>query len=162
MVGFDGFFLTLVHNNVFHRATCGMGEKRIPVLQLGSVRWKSAGRFGPGFIQFALTGATEKRSLFGRQVWDAAGDENALLFSHRQQPAFREIRKAVEKALAARHVAATAAIRGSGLLEVITGLESLAQLLESGKLSQDEFDVLKSRLLARLYADLALDSNAGA
>lgn len=156
LVGFDGFFLTLVHDGRFHRATCGRGEKRIPVLQLGSVRWKPAGRFGPGFIQFALAGGNERRSLFGRHSRDAARDENALRFSRRQQPAFEELRKAVEESLADRQLAA-AAIRRPGPLELVTGLKHLAQLQEEGKLTQDEFEVLKSRMLARLYSGLAPD-----
>ncbi|KNB53056.1 hypothetical protein [Streptomyces caatingaensis] len=156
LVGFDGSFLTLIHDGLLPGGTPGRSEKRIPVLQLGAIRWRPAGRrIGLGCIQFVPAGAGERRPLFGRHARNAAGGGNALLFTHRQQPAFEALRKAVEAVLAQRHLAATGTSRPPGPLDAVAGVESLARLLDEGKLTRDEFDVLKSRLLSRLYADLA-------
>ncbi|MBH1939019.1 DUF4429 domain-containing protein [Streptomyces sp. AV19] len=152
LIGFDGFFITVVHHGLLHRATCGRGEKRIPVHQLGSVRWKPAGRFALGFIQFSLAGGNEKRSLFGRQSLDAAGDENALLFTYRQQSGFEKLKKSVEETLAIRWPNIPPGSHPSGPLAVIGGLQSLERLLENGTLTHEEFAVLKPRLLGLLPA----------
>lgn len=95
----DGTLIRIQRRGFLARATVGKGEKTIPVRHLTAVQLKPAGPFTNGFIQFTLGGGTERRSTFGRQTQDAASDENSVVFTRGQQPAFDALRAAVEAAL---------------------------------------------------------------
>jgi len=80
------------------RMTVGKGEKRIPVRAIAAIQLKPAGMVR-GFIQFTVPGGNEGRSRFGSQSVDAAKDENSVLFTFSQQPAFEQLRSAIEQAI---------------------------------------------------------------
>lgn len=73
----------------------------MPINHITSMQLKPAGLMN-GFIQFSLAGGVEKQSKFGRQSNDAARDENAVMFTKKQQSAFEELRAAIERAMVAR------------------------------------------------------------
>jgi hypothetical protein len=99
-VSFDGAMVTITRRGALGRMTAGKGEKRIPVRSITAVRWKPAGAMVNGYIQFTLPGGVETRQRAGNQTVAAARDENAVVFTRRQQPAFEELRAAVEAVLA--------------------------------------------------------------
>lgn len=70
------------------------GAKRVAVRSISAVQFRPAGLLVSGFLQIAFQGSTEsKRGLF-----DAAKDENTIMFTRRQQPAFEAIRDGIEVA----------------------------------------------------------------
>lgn len=76
---FDGDFVTLQHVGL-GRGVVGKGVKRIPLSSVTAVQIKPAGALVNGFIQFTIPGGNERRSGFGAQTRDAAGDENSIIF----------------------------------------------------------------------------------
>lgn len=100
-VVFDGQFVSLQRKGFLARIPVGKGEKRIPLRSINAVQIKPAGPMMNGFIEFSLGGGDERRSQFGRQTVDAVNNENAVMFTRKQQSAFEQLRTVVEQAIAA-------------------------------------------------------------
>ncbi|ODU07492.1 MAG: hypothetical protein ABS81_01220 [Pseudonocardia sp. SCN 72-86] len=151
-VTFDGATVAISRRGFAARASIGKGEKRIPVRHITAVQFKPAGLLVNGFIQFTLGGSVERRSQFGRQSFDAAGDENSVLFSRQQQPAFEQLRDAIEHAMtygvAHQPPPPGPPPRPSG--GPVAELTQLAELHGSGALTDDEFAEAKRRLIGRM------------
>lgn len=151
MVVVDDDFVSIVRTGVRARLVVGKGEKRIPLSSISGVQWKPAGLVIEGFIQFTLAGGNERRSKFGSQSFDAAKDENSVVFTKGQQPAFEAVRARVEKAVADRgrpQAAATAAAPAAP--DLVDQLQRLAGLRDQGVLTEAEFQAKKADLLARM------------
>jgi len=142
-VSFDGSFVTITRSGMT-RLTVGKGEKRIPLGSISGVEFKPAGALVNGFIQFTIPGGVERRSRAGSRTVDAGRDENSVLFTRKEQPAFDELRRLIEAAMVQRAAPMTA-----GPSSVADELAKLARLVEQGLLSRQEFDVQKARLLGR-------------
>ena len=149
----DGGFVTIQRKGFLARSGVGKGEKRIPLRQITAVQFKPAGAMISGFIQFSLGGGTERRSAFGRQSFDAASDENSVMFTKKQQPEFEELRAAIEQGIAeghqpvpARHAAPILAPPSPGA-DMVGQLNQLADLHRQGALSDQEFQAAKFRLI---------------
>ena len=142
-VRFDGT-LVILRRTGLGRATVGKGEKRIPTRAITAIQLKPAGALTNGFIQFSFGGSDERRSAFGRQTFDAAGDENSMVFTRKGQPQLEALRHAVEASLA---TTSTAAPTPSDPYEQ---LRKLAELRDAGILSEEEFSAKKAELLGRL------------
>lgn len=99
-IAFDGRFVTILRKGFLARATLGKGEKRLPVKAITGVQWKPAGPLVNGFIQFTVPGGNEVRGRLGSQTANASKDENSVVFTKAQQPAFEQLRAAVEDAIA--------------------------------------------------------------
>jgi hypothetical protein len=145
-VVFDGQFVSLQRKGVLARLSVGKGEKRIPLRSINAVQLKPAGPVMNGYIEFSLGGGSERRAQFGRQTVDAVNNENAVMFTRKQQPAFDQLRAAVEQAIAASSVPQPAyAPPAAGLAGQ---LQQLDQMRQSGALSDQEFAQAKARLLS--------------
>lgn len=146
-VEFDGNFIAIRHKGALGRLTVGKGEKRIPLSSITSVQIKPAGALVNGYIQFSLPGGNEKRATFGRQTLDAAEDENSVIFTKAQEPQFIKLRDAIESAMVARsnpqvHVAPQVSSTSK-----LDELKKLAELRDSGILTEDEFALEKARIM---------------
>jgi hypothetical protein len=146
-VHFDGTYVTITRKGFLARASVGKGEKRIPLASIASVQWKPAGALVNGFIQFETAGVGGTRSGFGRQTTDAGRDENSVIFTKKQMPAFEQMRSAVEQALAARLNSQPMMMAPAAPASVADELAKLAGLVQQGLLSQQEFAQQKARLL---------------
>lgn len=146
-VRFDGDFVHIQHSGALSRVTVGKGSKRVPIHSISAIQIKPAGTTVSGYIHFTMGGAVERRAEFGRQTFDAAGDENSILFTKAEQPFFERVRDAVEVAIAAQRRPATAAAPAPDLVGQIKGL---ADLRDAGVLSEEEFQAKKVDLLARM------------
>lgn len=135
---FDGQYVTITRNGFLARATHGRGDKKIPLTAISAVQWKPAGMTN-GFIQLSIGGADRQAAKGGRTM-NAAKDENSVVFTRKQQPAFEALRAALEQAIAGQHTPAPAA-------SVADELGKLAELHRQGILSDAEFAAQKARLL---------------
>lgn len=144
-IEFDGDYVTIHRDSLLARSVVGKGEKRLHVAQIAAVQWKPAGAVVNGFIQFTVPGGNERRSRFGSQTNDAAKDENSVVFTKRQEPAFELLRAAVDARVAAQHAPAAAA--PAAVVSVADELSKLASLVQSGAITQEEFQQAKGRLL---------------
>jgi hypothetical protein len=156
---FDGVVVTLHRTGRLASMLLGTGTRTIPVRSMTGVKLKPAGLgTGRGFITFLVPGGAETPSDFGRQLVDAARDENSLVFNRRQQKAFeqlqRDVQAAVDSAADPTPPHGHPALKGAaGLAAVdnpLKSLRQLGQLLQAGVISQDEFDRAKARLLGRI------------
>jgi len=146
VVKFDGHFISITHKGALGRLTVGKGEKRIPISSISAVQIKPPGPVVNGFIQFTLPGTNERRSKFGRQTFDAASDENTIVFTKNQAPAFGALRDAVEQAIigqSAPQVVAPSAAQ-PGRLEQ---LKTLGELRDAGVITAEEFELEKTKLM---------------
>ncbi|MER6065092.1 DUF4429 domain-containing protein [Streptomyces sp. NPDC001792] len=142
-IQFDGEYVTITRKGFLARSMVGKGEKRLHIAQIAAVQWKPAGAFVNGFIQFTVPGGNERRSKFGSQTASASQDENSVVFTKQQQPAFEKLRAALDQAIAAQHAPQAAAAPVS----VADELAKLAALQQQGILSREEFEQQKARLL---------------
>jgi len=117
------------------------GEKRIPFASITAVQFKPSGTFTSGYIQFSILGGAESRG----GLLSATSDENSVLFKGAKQSAsFERLREIVEaSSKAARPSSATV---GSSIADDLT---KLANLLERGILTPEEFAAQKALLLNR-------------
>lgn len=145
-ITFDGQYITITRDTFLARSTVGKGEKRLHVAQISGVQWKPAGAVVNGFIQFTVPGGNERRSRLGSQTNDAAHDENSVVFTKKQQPAFEELRQALDVAISAQHAPA-AAVAAPSAASMADELAKLAALVQSGAITQEEFRQAKARLL---------------
>jgi hypothetical protein len=121
----------------------GKGFKAHSRSGITAVQMKPAGMGVRGFIQLTFAGGNETRSRFGKQSVDAAKDENSVLFTKKQQPAFEEVRTAIEVAIQGRNLGAPG-MPGSSAADEIA---KLVGLRDSGAISEEEFAAHKAKLL---------------
>jgi hypothetical protein len=146
-VSFDGALITITRKGFRARTTIGKGEKRIPLSSITAVQLKPAGAIVNGFIQFSLPGGNEGRSKFGSQTTDAVRDENTVIFTKKQQPAFEALRDRIEEAITSRHALSPQAQAAAP--DLADQLSKLATLRDKGILTDEEFATQKARLLAQ-------------
>ena len=99
-VSFDGHMVTITREGFAARLSHGRSEKRIPLNRIGSVQMKPVSLMTTGFIQFSVPGEVTNSSQKGSRSADAAADENAVLFTKKQQPEFETLNAALQSALA--------------------------------------------------------------
>ena len=68
------------------------GRKEIAIELVAGTRWKNATAFLNGYIQFSLIGDAEPRG----GAFDAAQDEDSVMFTNKQQPGFERARELIE------------------------------------------------------------------
>ena len=116
------------------------GDKLVPYSTITAVQFRAAGTFMAGLIQFTLLGGRE----FKGGMMEATKDENAVLFTKQQQPAFERLREHVQA-----EMAKPAASPEAPAPTAADELAKLADLVDRGFLSRDEFDARKRDLLSR-------------
>ena len=67
------------------------GNKEIPLKNITAVQFKSAG-MSNGYIQFSILGGNESTG----GVFDAAKDENSVMFTKKQEPMFQEVKRFID------------------------------------------------------------------
>jgi hypothetical protein len=119
------------------------GDKEILISQISSIQMKRAGLLN-GYIQFAFLGGTESRG----GVLAAAQDENTVLFSAAQQPAFEALKTEIDRRRQAL-LNPQANTQPRQPHSVADELEKLAALLSKGILTREEFEAQKRLVLSR-------------
>lgn len=143
-ISFDGATVVITREGFLARSTHGRSEKSLPVKSIGAVQIKPASALVNGHIQFSVSGESSKKSIGFGKSQDAAKDENAVIFTKKQAPAFEALRDAVRAAQAGGGVPAPAAP------DVASQIQQLGQLRDQGLLTDEEFDAKKAELLGRL------------
>lgn len=129
--------ITIRRKGVLAFVTQGLkGDKEIPISLLTAIQFRSAGLFTNGYIQFSFQGGSEAKG----GAFQAASDENTVLFTKDQQPAFEVLRGKLQP-LIGRPSAPI--VQGSYLDD----LERLATLRTNGILTEEEFQAKKKQIL---------------
>lgn len=160
---FDGRSVTITHKGytagIMHGT--GQGSKVIPLSSITAIQFKPATAWTYGFIQLSIGGEIARNyrpgSLSGlhfinKRHMDIAKDENAILFEYSTTFDFQNIADTIRAAIDERYatpispqIAAPSAVDGP--MEQIT---KLGALLNSGLITQAEFDSKKTLILSRI------------
>lgn len=116
------------------------GDKEILVKQISSIQFKKAGSLTNGYIQFAFSGGKEDQG----GLFDATKDENTVMFNKKQMPDFEKLKQAVEQKIEelSNHSSSPATS-----LDTADQIKKLADLRDSGILTEEEFSAKKKQLL---------------
>ena len=117
------------------------GGKTIPISSITSVQFKPI-KFngGPnGYIQFGILGGVES----GKGAWAAQRDENTIFFRWENREVAQQIREFIEQKIANQQKQPTVVQQTSAADE----LKKFKELLDSGVITQEEFDAKKKHLL---------------
>ena len=141
-------FLALEKNTIVIRSTGFLnamakggiqGEKRIPIRSVLSVQFKKATDATAGYIQFETAGGSQKAARGG--VFEAAGDENSVLFSVNDMPQFVTFRDKVNELLESGQEQSPSQVSAAD------ELAKFAKLRDDGVITEDEFAAKKKSLL---------------
>ena len=110
-------------------------DREIPIEQISSIHFKKAGRFLNGYIQLTIVGRSEKEVEF----WQAEHDENTIIFTIKQQPAFEKINDFLDTKI-------TLSKKKKAELSKLK-LEELTILRDMKIISEEEFREEKKQLL---------------
>ena len=138
---FDGHSVTIFREGLAS-LTLAKDGKSTPVASISAVQWKPAGPIMNGFIQFTIAGGIEVRSGAGRQTYDAVRDENSVVFTRKQMPAFEIMCGRVRHAIDSLRAPVTL------VQSVGDELTKLADLLRQGLITEEEFAQQKARLFS--------------
>jgi hypothetical protein len=114
------------------------GEKRIPIKSILSVQFKDATDLTAGYIQFETAGGSKNPARGG--AFEAAGDENSLLFNVDDAPQFKAIRDRVNQLLSEDSA-------GQGVVSNADELTKFSKLRDEGIITEEEFLAKKKQLL---------------
>ncbi|MCZ4124414.1 DUF4429 domain-containing protein [Streptomyces sp. H39-S7] len=136
-VDFDGEQVTIQRPGLLSRRV-----ERIPVAEIGAVRWKAPGWTGYGSIRFVLLGTGTGR-VGGAPVPRA---DPSVTFGKEQRVDFEALSRAVEAAVG-RQARAPRTSAAPPPISLADELERLAGLMKRGLLTRPEFERAKRKLL---------------
>jgi hypothetical protein len=117
------------------------GEKRLFYKNISALQMKEATLFSNGFLQFTLSGSSERRGVFS-----LATDENTIMFvkndSSKMQLLKNQIEEKIRKASSSMPPPVIIAEKS-----VAGQIKEFKELLDSGIISEDEFNQKKKQLL---------------
>jgi hypothetical protein len=143
--------IELVGNKIIIKRTKGLmsrlsygikGNKEILIKTITSIQFKSAGILN-GYIQFSFSGGKDNTG----GILDAAGDENTVFFTKKQQPAFEKLKSIIEEKIEALNNNNNSQAQQAFLVNVADEIKKLAELKDSGILTEEEFTAKKKQLL---------------
>jgi len=161
-------------NKLVNRLQQGyQGEKRIAIAQISAVQFKGVGGYGKGvtnavgkigggkldkafgnvsgatgYIEFVVIGSAENKGrMLSGGLQAMAKNENAIMFGPQQEEAFAKIRDFIEEKIRERYTSKPAESAPSPQSDVASQISSLKNLLDSGALSEDEFQKAKAKIL---------------
>lgn len=121
----------------------GKGEKEIRLENITSIQLKKPSKLTKGYIQFGQSGYSESDD----GAFDAASDENSVLFTQGQTEEFVELRDEIEQL---RQADTAAAATAESAIDPTEQLKNIKELHDSGVLSDEEFEEKKQDLLEQI------------
>lgn len=136
--------LKLTPSGVFGFMTQGLaGEKTIPFDSIQAIQHKEGGTFTVGFLQFTIMGGREASG----GVFNTANDENSFTWDGNSRPLNNELALKIRDYIKSRIKeikGGSAQVQTESVAEQLIKLKSL---LDSGVLTEDEFNDQKKKLL---------------
>lgn len=119
----------------------GSGDKEIPLDNITSVQLKEPSTLTKGYIQFGQSGYSESDD----GAFDAASDENSVLFTEDSLDAFVELRSEIERLRNQDRESSS----GAGA-DPTEQLQNLKELYDDGVLTDAEFEEKKQSILEQI------------
>lgn len=140
-VEIDQDWVTIRHKGALGFMNHGLpGEKRVPIANITAVTIKEPG-LSNGYIHFTILGGIDRQR---GGVFDAAKDENSVMFTRRHLAEFVAIKAHVE----ARMVRGAMGPSAPPTTTRLEQLKQLGELRDSGVLTAEEFELEKQKLLS--------------
>ncbi len=124
-------------NTFFNNVT----TKTIPINSLTSVQLKAPGAVLGGFLQFSIAGGIERK---GAGSIDAVKDENSFLIRKETYETAKKIKEYLDDKIANKNSGGTTVVQQTSAADE---LKKFKELLDSGVITQEEFDAKKKQLL---------------
>ena len=144
-VTFEGDFVVISRKGLMAKMYQGVkGDKRIPISSITSVQMREP-KFGTdGFIQFGILGSIDS----GGGFMAARGDENSISFYKKDLENFIAVRSFIENKIVERSKPQVITVVSQGTSDLADQIKKLADLRDSGILSEEEFQTQKNKLLS--------------
>lgn len=110
------------------------GEKEIPLENITSIQFREPGAATKGYIQFGQSGYDESDD----GLFDAADDENSVMFVHEQTDDFKKLRRKIEELKSESVEQDTKSIDDA--------MQTLRQKYAEGEISEEEYEKRKDVL----------------
>jgi len=117
------------------------GDKYIDIAEITSIQFKEANFITSGFIHFGYRGGFDKVS----GLFDAAKDENSVMFERKQTPDFVRLKKVIEDRRA--EIRREQKSRTEVSTSIADEIAKFAKLRDQGLLTSAEFEMKKKQLL---------------
>ena len=117
------------------------GDKEILISSITAIQFKEPGMLTNGFIQFAFSGSNESKG----GVFDAAKDENSIVFTKKNLKQFTYLRDLINNK---RHELRNSNnLNNNNQTNNYSDLEKLADLKAKGIITNEEFEAKKKQIL---------------
>src|SRR5215469_1305897 len=117
------------------------GDKYIDIAEITSIQFKEANFITSGFIHFGYRGGFDKVS----GLFDAATDENSVMFERKQTPDFVRLKKVIEDRRA--EIRREQKSRTEVSTSIADEIAKFAKLRDQVLLTSAEFEMKKKQLL---------------
>lgn len=137
----DEYGVSIQQKGLLNAMAVGItGTKQLPFASMTAVQFKPAGMLS-GYIQFSVLGGNEAKG----GVFQAAGDENTIMFTKKEQDEANRLKELVEGKIREAQMS-----KSSPMQNVKSPAEQILEfkkLLDMGVITQEEFDLKKAQLL---------------
>jgi hypothetical protein len=116
-------------------------EKDIQIKSITGIQMKEPGTILAGHMQIIFSGSGESK---GRSSFDAAKDENTIMFRKKDYPEFQRCKQLIE---GYRDAAVQSEATTIQPLSIADELKKFAELRDAGIITDDEFNAKKQQLL---------------
>ncbi|WP_312076491.1 SHOCT domain-containing protein [Chryseobacterium sp.] len=117
------------------------GNKEILIKNISSIQFKKPGLLTAGYIQFAFSGSSESKG----GVFDAAKDENSIVFGKSETQNFEKLRDIINEKRNELNIHKQ--IHREPEDDIYLQIEKLSALKDKGIVSEEEFNAKKRQLL---------------
>jgi hypothetical protein len=117
------------------------GDKTLYYHQITSLQLKKADGFTNGYIQFSIQGGRESTG----GILAATQDENTIMFNQTQNDHAQRIHDLIERKLLEAQTSKQTSV--SAPISVTDEIAKMKKLLDSGVISQEEFNAFKKKML---------------
>jgi len=119
------------------------GIKKLFYQNISAIHMKNATTFSNGYLQFSFHGGQEKTGT----SFIIAGDENAILFSKKNNVMMQELKMLIEKKIVEASAPASPPTTVVSEKSVAEQIKEFKELFDLGVISEDEFNQKKKQLL---------------
>lgn len=139
---YDTYLIHIFKNQSFMNNT--ENRKRLNFVDISSVQLKEPSRTFAGYVQFSYMGSVENTNRYSN-VFSAVGDENSFLFVAEQLPLMRQIVDFIDRRRGELKTAPQ--VITTSQTSAATEIKKFKELLDSGIITQEEFNAKKKQLL---------------
>lgn len=142
-VHLNGDKIVITRTGLLAKLSFGSSTKEILIKNISAIQMKDAG-WTNGYLQFVFTGSQESKG----RMFDAAKDENSIVFNTWQKKEFHTIKKLIdERRQELENLKYQNNTTASQPNHSPSDLEKFAELRDKGIITSEEFEAKKKQIL---------------